>query len=160
QIAANGGIIVNQGQRQHGQGPNPQPADAGEPIVIAAREMAKAQDSLDALKTADAIPHEMTAYNQLLKTQADSKQTAGGRARAGGNGQQTGTQDVSALFDKELLRQSENAYETRTSVEQTQDQKQNSALDKLRDLARRQDDLARQQQELARQRANMQPQEM
>jgi hypothetical protein len=160
QIAANGGIVINQGQRQHGQGPNPTAADAGEPIQIAAREMAKAQETLDALKTRDAIPHEMAAYNQLLKTQADSKQTAVARQRGGGSGGQTGTQDLSALFDKELMRQSETNYETRNTMEQRDDQKQDSSLDKLRELARRQDDLARQQQELARQRTNLQPEEM
>ncbi len=161
QIAANGGIVINQGQRQHGQGPTEQAAEAGDPIQIAAREMAKAQEQLDGLKTRDAIPHEMTAYNQLLKMQSETKQTAVARQRGGGNSGQTGTQDLSALFDKELMRQSETNYETRNStIEQKDDQKQDSSLDKLRELARRQDDLARQQQELARQQANMQPEEV
>ncbi len=161
QIAANGGIVINQGQRQHGQGPTEQAAEAGDPIQIAAREMAKAQEQLDGLKTRDAIPHEMTAYNQLLKMQSETKQTAVARQRGGGNSGQTGTQDLSALFDKELMRQSETNYETRNNtIEQKDDQKQDSSLDKLRELARRQDDLARQQQELARQQANMQPEEV
>ena len=65
-----------------------------------------------------AIPHEMTAYNHLLRAQSDNKRTQVARQRGGGGGGgRSGTQDLSALFDRELMRQQETNYETRNTVE-------------------------------------------
>ena len=69
-------------------------------------------------------------------------------ASMGGLGRQG--QDLSALFDKELQRQQRTNYETRSQAETRPDrQESDSALDRIRDLARRQEELSRRQRELA-----------
>jgi hypothetical protein len=117
----------------------------------AAEAMARAVTSLDALKTGDALSPEMEALNHLLKAQADVKrrQVSRQQAGAGGPGNNNRNYDVSTLFDKELQRAQQTNYETPTSAEQKQDADQ-SALDKIRELARRQDELLRRQEELQR----------
>ena len=66
----------------------------------------------------------------------------------GGLGRQG--QDLSALFDKELQRQQRTNYETRSQTETRADRQEGeSALDRIRDLARRQEELSRRQRELA-----------
>jgi hypothetical protein len=131
----------------------PQPRAGGsDPIGSAVAAMGKAVGELQTLKTKDAIPHEMLALNGLLQAQAEvrrrqvSQQNGGG----GGNGNRQG-QDLSALFDKELQRQQKTNYESRSQVEERPDgqQSDDSALDRIRDLARRQEDLNRRQRELA-----------
>jgi hypothetical protein len=70
------------------------------------------------------------------------------RGGAGGAGRQG--QDLSALFDKELQRQQRTNYETRSEIEERPDRtKDDGALERIRDLARRQEELSRRQQELA-----------
>jgi hypothetical protein len=116
--------------------------------------MTRAIAQLEARKTGEAIPHEMEALNGLLKAQAEVRrrqvmqQQANG-ANSGGNGRQG--QDLSNLFDRELKRQQRTNYETQSQIEQ-QPEGQNTAenaLDRIRDLARRQEELGRRQRELA-----------
>ena len=120
-------------------------------MAAAAEAMTRAVTSLDALKTTDALPPEMEALNHLLKAQADVKrrQVQRQQAGAGGPGNNNRNYDVSTLFDKELQRTQQTNYETPTSAEQKEDRNQ-SALDKIRELARRQDELLRRQEELQR----------
>ena len=60
-------------------------------------------------------------------------------------------QDLSNLFDRELKRQQQTNYESKAQVETQPDaQKADSALDRIKDLARRQEELSRQQRDLAR----------
>jgi len=120
-------------------------------MAAAADAMTRAVTSLDALKTGDALPPEMEALNHLLKAQADVKrrQVSRQQAGAGGPGNNNRNYDVSTLFDKELQRAQQTNYETPTSAEQRNDPKQD-ALDKIRELARRQDELLRRQEELQR----------
>ena len=67
-----------------------------------------------------------------------------------GNGYGRQGQDLSALFDKELQRQQRTNYETRSQIEERPDhQEEDSALDRIRDLARRQEDLSSRERELA-----------
>ena len=69
----------------------------------------------------------------------------------GGRGGQSGTQDLSALFDRELQRQQATNYEQRAGASQTSEtRREDESLRRLRELAARQDELNRQQQELAR----------
>ena len=164
QMAAQSAAAMMRGRRSRGpqpQGAAPQPV-ADNPIMLAAEAMGKAAQALDGLKPDQAIPHEMTAYNHLLRAQSDNKRTQVARQRGGGGGGgRSGTQDLSALFDRELMRQQETNYETRNTVEQREENsQQDSALDKIRELARRQDDLARQQRELSRQRGALQQEEV
>jgi hypothetical protein len=73
------------------------------------------------------------------------QQSAG--ASQGGSGRSG--QDLSALFDKELQRQQRTNYETRSQLETPQNRENETALDRIRDLARRQEELNRRQRELA-----------
>ena len=95
-------------------------------------------------QTSEALPHEMAALQGLLQAQAEVRrrevaQQAG--TSMGGIGRQG--QDLSALFDKELQRQQRTNYETRSQTETRADRPETeSALDKIRDLAQRQEELA------------------
>jgi hypothetical protein len=119
-------------------------------MTAAAGAMAKAVASLNALKTDAALPPEMDALNQLLKAQAQVKQRQVSRQQSGpgGPGNNNPNYDISTLFDRELQRTQQTSYETRAPANQRANQ---SALDRIRDLARRQDELLKRQQELARQ---------
>jgi hypothetical protein len=154
------------GQPQRGRGPQPPPAGppelkAGQTLpeednmTAAAGAMGKAVASLDGLKTADALPPEMEALNYLLKAQADVKRRELMRQQAGsGSGNNRSNYDMSSLFDKELQKAQQTNYETKSSAESRENATQ-SALDKIKDLARRQDELLKKQQDLARNRAQM-----
>jgi hypothetical protein len=130
--------------------PAPQ-ASSADPVAAAVAAMTRALQHLQTQKTADAIPHEMAALNALLQAQAEvrrrevSNQQNNGSA-FGGNRQ---SQDLSNLFDRELKRQQRSSYETKAQVETQPESKTESALDKIRDLARRQEELNRRQRELA-----------
>ncbi|MCA1651003.1 MAG: hypothetical protein LC753_12225, partial [Acidobacteria bacterium] len=131
----------------------PQPAPSRQAGVAAAIDaMTRALKELEGERTRDAIPHEMAALRGLLQAQAEVRRTQvtqqQGAAGNGGAGRQG--QDLSALFDRELQRQQRTNYEMRSQIEERLDaQKSDSALDRIRDLARRQEELSRQQRELA-----------
>jgi hypothetical protein len=135
---------------------------SGNPIATAVDAMGRALQQLTTERTKEALTHEMAALNGLLQAQAEVRrrqvtQQANG---AGSGGSNRAEQDLSALFDKELQRQQRTNYETRAAVETRPDpgESQNSALDRIRDLARRQEDLSRRQAELAQ--ANLAADEM
>ncbi len=145
-------------------GPAPAPA-AASPLGRAAGSMAKAETSLSALKPSDAVPHEMAAYNELLKLAAEitERQVTRQRGGGGGGGGRTGNQDLSALFDEELLRQQQTNYENRNAAGGGNSQnaeKKDDALERVKALARRQDELAEKQRELARARTAMPAEEL
>jgi hypothetical protein len=122
-------------------------------MTLAAAAMGRAVAALEALKTSEALPPEMEALSQLLIAQADVKKRQVQRQQAGSGGGNRATRDLSGLFDKELARQQQTSYETpRGGGRQEDDQ---SALEKIKDLARRQDELLRRQQDLARKREQM-----
>ena len=128
-----------------------------EAIGRATRAMARAHLQLQALKTSDALPPEMTALNELLRAQAEVRrrevqQQANG---SGGRVANRQKQDVSSLFDRELARQQKTNYETSNRPETRQESEDSDALEKIRELARRQDELNRRQQELAKNQANI-----
>jgi hypothetical protein len=158
-----GAMLAGMGGRRR-SGTQGDPAqDATGPLQRAEAAMGKAESALNALQPGEAIPHEMEAYNHLLRLQSEVTRRQVARQRGGGGGGgRSGTQDLSALFDRELLRQQETNYETRNSVE-TRDKGQStdsSALEKLRELARRQDDIAQRQRELAKSRPSLPPDEV
>jgi len=126
-----------------------------EAIARAVEAMERARQQLDALKTADALPQEMTALNELLRAQAEVRrrevqQQANGQ---GGRGANRAQQDISSLFDRELAKQQQTNYET-PGRPQTGDNRpeEDDALEKIQELARRQDALNKSQQELAKNR--------
>ena len=151
-------------RRRGEQATAPAPPGPDNPLERAAGAMARAESSLNALKPSEAVPHEMAAYNELLKMQAEitRRQVARQRSSGGGGGGRSGNQDLSALFDEELLRQQETNYENRNLGGESSGNspQQNSALDKLKELARRQDEIAQRQRELARARTALQPEEL
>lgn len=127
-------------------------AGAEDPVRTAVEAMARALQQLQTQKTADAIPHEMAALNALLQAQAEIRQRQIQQQRqqnGGGNGNRQG-QDLSNLFDRELKRQQQTNYETQAQVEtRPEAPKTDSALDRIKDLARRQEELNTRQRELA-----------
>jgi hypothetical protein len=162
--------LMSRSIRGRGRAPAPQrqmaepqrPPAAGDPVASALDAMGRALQQLQTERTREALTHEMAALNGLLQAQAEVRrrqvtQQANG---AGGAGSNRAEQDLSALFDKELQRQQRTNYETRPSVETQPDRAQsdNAAMDRIRELARRQEDLSRRQAELAR--ANLSPEEM
>lgn len=119
-------------------------------MTTASKAMGKAVDSLNALKTSDAMPHEMEALNALLRAQSDVRKRQIQRQQAGaGKAQNRSTEDLSSLFDKELAKNQQTNYENKTSAEQTEDTNA-PAVDRIKELAQRQDELVRKQQEFAR----------
>jgi uncharacterized protein DUF4175 len=153
-------------QGRGGQPPQPPGPKAGETLpeedemTLAAGAMGKAITSLDALKTNPALQPEMEALNHLLKAQADVKKREVNQQQAGsGAGNNRSNYDISTLFDKELKKQQQTNYETKSTAEQKDDPNK-SALDKIKDLASRQDELLKKQQELARNRDKMSAEEL
>jgi hypothetical protein len=144
------------------RGAAPRAPAAEDPMTEAVGAMRKAEEALQATRTKEAIPHEMEALNQLLRAQSEvrRRQVAQQQASAAGGGGYTGTEDLSALFDRELQRQQQTNYESRSNIERPPSSRDEDALARLRELARRQDELSRQQRELARQRAVLPQEEM
>jgi len=123
---------------------------AQDPVGSAISAMGRAVDRLHDKRPGDALTHEMAALQGLLQAQAEIRrrevaQQSG--AAAGGSGRQG--QDLSALFDKELQRQQRTNYETRSQLEERQERGGESALDRIRELARRQEELSKRQRDLA-----------
>jgi uncharacterized protein DUF4175 len=142
-------------------GPPQSRTQTGDPAATAVGAMGKAVDQLTSERTKDALPHEMTALNGLLQLQAEVRRRQVSQASAGsGFGGNRAGMDLSALFDKELQRQQRTNYETREAAEIRPDRPEASAsaLDRIRDLARRQADLNRRQRELTQ--ANLNAEEM
>lgn len=136
----------------------PNPDAMAEAVGRAVTAMGTAHEQLEALKTAGALPHEMTALNELLRAQAEvrrreiAQQASGG----GGSGNNRRQQDMSSLFDRELSKQQQTNYETPSGREMRDEpQASDDVLDKVRDLAERQDALAESQRALARNRASV-----
>ena len=137
-------------------GPNPD-----DPMQRATAAMAAAAAELERARPAQALPHEREALAWLWKARADVGRRQVARQQSGGGGRgTTGNEDLSALFDRELMRQQETNYESRSTLETRSEPKESAALSRLRELARRQDDLTRRQQELARQASSMNPAEV
>src|SRR5262245_30821535 len=131
--------------------PDQSNGSSGDPASTAVGAMSKAVDQLTSDRTKEALPHEMAALNGLLQLQAEVRRRQVTQGTGAGNawGNRVG-QDLSALFDKELQRQQRNNYETRAAAEIKPDSAEStSALDRIRDLAKRQEDLNRRQRDLA-----------
>lgn len=133
------------------RGPATVEAVTDDPIGLAIEAMRRATAQLDKRQTSAAMPHEMEALNQLLRAESDIRRRQIARQQGGGGGGNRSTPDLSALFDQELRKQQQTNYETPASSETRQDAaKQDDPLDRLRELARRQEGLSREQQDLAR----------
>jgi hypothetical protein len=124
-------------------------SDFQKSMESAAQAMGPAADSLKQLKWADALPHEQQALQQLLRAEATFRQISvafGQQGGGGGGGGGGGAgRDLSSLFDLELDTE-KNQYETEQSANSAkkQDEQIDEALQKLEQLARRQQELASQ----------------
>ncbi len=123
--------------------------------------MGRAEQALHAQKVPQALPAEMEALNHLLRAQAEAQRKQVTRQQAnGGGGFNRAQQDLSTLFDRELARQQQTNYETPKTAEERRDDQSDDTLERVRELARRQEALARQQEDLARERARMDTEEV
>ncbi|PYR37287.1 MAG: hypothetical protein DMF90_07370 [Acidobacteria bacterium] len=142
------------GRGPQGSLPGPQLAEE-DAMTAAAAAMGKAATSLNGLRTGEALPAEMEALNQLLRAQAEITKRQVQRQQAGrGSGGNRSDADLSTLFDRELSRQQQTSYENAATPVQG-DQQDASALDDIKDLARRQDELLQRQRDLLRDRDSM-----
>ncbi len=116
-------------------------------LPMAAAEMTRAEDFLVGGDLSGAISAEQVALQQLLRAEAMYRDIQLASQQAGGGGGGGGAaEDLADLFDLELDR-ARNQYETVQRGEQQQaDQQVDETLERLRELARRQ------QQEIERQR--------
>jgi hypothetical protein len=145
-------------RRQTGGGGRAGQAAAADPSTDAIRKageaMGRAAQALEGLQTSGALPHEMTALNELLRAQAEvrRREIQQQQAQGNGRGQNRQTQDLSSLFDRELARQQQTNYETPNSRETRPQQngENDETAERLRELARRQEALNKEQQSLAK----------
>ena len=130
------------------------------PLAGATRAMARAEQALLVQKTAAALPAEMEALNYLLKAQSEAQRKEITRQAGAGGGGSRAQQDLSTLFDRELQRQQQTNYETPKTAEEKREDSQDKTLERVRELARRQEALQRQQDDLARDRQKLDDEEV
>jgi hypothetical protein len=153
-----GQISRASGDPRRRRGRQPGAAPSREDAMASAIEaMGKAADQLERLRTADSLPFEMDALNQLLKVAAEIRRQQVSRQQAAGGGSgNRQTPDLSTLFDQELRKQQQTNYETPSSTEQKADaKKDDDPLDRIRELARRQEALNKEQRDLAKDRERL-----
>jgi uncharacterized protein DUF4175 len=145
-------------RRRAGQGPAP----GDDPMGRAVEAMGRAVNELEKVDTASALPHEMEALNQLLKAEAEvrRRQVTRQQQAGGGGGMNRAEADLSNLFDQELRRRQQTNYESPNSTEERQEDRNEDPLERIRELARRQDALNRQQRDLMRNRQQLEEEEL
>src|SRR5687767_6314581 len=135
-----------------------------EPLPKAVEAMGRAAAELQKLNIAPALPHEEQALAELLKAAADirRRQVQLQQARSGGGNGNRNQPDLSTLFDQQLRKQQQTNYETQSTTQENNEQKQAEAdpLAGIRELARRQEALSRQQRDLAKNKQQLSPEEV
>lgn len=123
-------------------------------LPIAAEEMAKAEEALGEHKPDSALAPEQKALQNLQRAEAVFRdvQVAQGQQNGGGAGQGEISEELSDLFELELDRLSNQYEEVQRGAREEVDNAVDETLEKLRELARRQ------QQENERMRARAQQQ--
>ena len=119
------------------------PEAQGRALAAAVEAMDAASVALDAQDTAAALPHETDALNRLLTAQAAVRRRQVSMQPGGGSGGQQAQLDLSALFDRELRREQETSFETGAQPGEAQPDDDREVLDRLRELARRQERINR-----------------
>ena len=137
-------------------------APGNDPMARAVEAMGRAVNELEKVDTASALPHEMEALNQLLKAEAEvrRRQVTRQQQAGGGGGMNRAEADLSNLFDQELRRRQQTNYESPNSTEERQEDRNEDPLERIRELARRQDALNRQQRDLMRNRGQVEEEEL
>jgi hypothetical protein len=135
-LTRRGALNVNQDWKQ-----------LGEYMKKAADEMGKAAVNLGAEKPVEALPEEQQALQQLMRAESlfneiqVSFQNQGGGGGGGGQQSQARAEDLADLFELEMSKL-KNQYETvQRGEQQARDQKVDEALERLKELARRQQQL-------------------
>jgi hypothetical protein len=123
---------------------------ASDPVGGAISAMARAVDQLNGARTTDALPHEMAALQGLLQAQSEIRRREVSQRAGAGAGMGRQGQDLSALFDRELQRHQRTNYETRSQLEERPRRDGETALDRIRELARRQEELSGRHRDLAK----------
>ena len=129
-------------------------SQAGELMQQAREAMSQAADALyDGVhdrslpSLAQALVHEQQAYQLLLKSRPNESNVTQGQGGGGGGGSGRSQQQLNQLD----LTEEDNRYETQSQATGSQDAQQNDSLqnlNRLKDLARRQEDLNERLQEL------------
>jgi hypothetical protein len=139
--------------QQVSQSAQPSRASGSDHVDRAVQAMGRAIEQLGAKQTAGALPHEMAALQALLQAQAEVRRRQvmqQSASAAGQGGSSRSDRDLSSLFDRELQRQQRTNYENQQqSTEAPPPAERSDALERVRDLARRQEAIARRQRELA-----------
>jgi hypothetical protein len=135
-----------------------------DPLLRAVEAMGRAVRELERLSVTAALPHEEQALAELLKAASEirRRQVQLQQARSGGGNGNRNQPDLSTLFDQQLRKQQQTNYETQSTTQENNEQKQAEAdpLAGIRELARRQEALSRQQRDLARNQQQLSPEEV
>jgi hypothetical protein len=116
-------------------------------------EMGKAAVDLAAQKPDSALPQEQKSLQQLMRAESLFReiQVSFGMQNAGSSGSQADAEDLADLFELELNKL-KNQYETvQRGEQQSRDQKVDEALQRLKELAKRQQQLNERNRMLAQQ---------
>ena len=115
-----------------------------EHLINAVREMEKAAADLGEQKPGDALPQEQKSLQQLMRAESlfrEIQVSFSASGSGGGSGSQANAEDLADLFELELNKL-KNQYETVQRAEQQErDQKVDEALERLKELAQRQQQL-------------------
>ena len=131
------------GRSRRGTDGDPGPAAQRRALQAAVEAMTAAEAALEALDTASAMPRETEALNHLLTAQAAVRRRQVSMQPGGGSGGRQAQLDLSQLFDRELRREQETSYETGRQAGEREGAEDDEALDRLRELARRQERINR-----------------
>lgn len=134
--------LVERMQRRGAAEANAQFGVLTEYLKAAMREMERAAVLLGVQKPSDALPEEEKALQQLMRAESLFKEIQVSFASAGsGSGSQVNAEDLADLFELELNKL-KNQYETvQRGEQQARDQKLDEALQRLKELAQRQQQL-------------------
>jgi hypothetical protein len=130
-------------KRRQLAGANPEFKAFAENMERAAGAMQPASEQLSAQKWEGALPPEQKALQHLLRAEAIFRQIQVAFGNQGGGGGGMG-RDLAEMFHLELDIE-KNQYETGQQSAQDREQEMDQALEKLRELARRQEQLAEEQ---------------
>ncbi len=127
------------GRNRRGADGGAGPAVQRRALEAAVEAMTAAEAALEALDTASALPHETEALDRLLSAQAAVRRRQVSMQPNGGSGGRQAPLDLSQLFDRELRREQETSYETGRQPGEPEADGDDEALNRLRELARRQE---------------------
>src|SRR5688572_21148632 len=110
-----------------------------DPLLRAVEAMGRAVRELERLSVTAALPHEEQALAELLKAASEirRRQVQLQQARGGGGNGNRNQPDLSTLFDQQLRKQQQTNYETQSTTQENNEQKQAEAdpLAGIRELA-------------------------